>query len=566
MPAFRLVRVRESPLIRAFVFFAAALVLTLVVHGFSLWFGFDYDDYHLLRPYTLHEVGATFSGPWDPSGVEVAFYRPLTTTFYAARFWLLGLDAWKYHALSLLMFSGAATLFALFVALVARSWLAGLVTVAVYVLHPAMPRSQVVWATNQMHLMSSLVVGGTLVWWAAQGRWGRGWGWAGAAAAVALLVKEDGVMLLPLLAALQPIAGTFGERLGSGQRTPRFPPVGWLVLGGGLIAALLVARHVALGGLGGYGAHPSLEQAWRNYEAGIRIGFFGVRTDRWYLWPWAETFVKAALAGGIVASLVRRQWPLAFVITTGIVGAALFDVPFVLVTKAEQYHLIASFSAIAIASALVAAWRSFPRRSWSLVAGAAIVAGLFALGAAARHRGQLFTPYTPWTLGHDAIVADWASVPLEIREWLREGVRTRRRPATARISNLPVVVWGASDYEDDGQGRRVRWLAPRTTILPSAGVRWLDLPLVVPGGAGGGTSRVAVESADGRVAELSLRPGDATTVRVPVRARIGGLPLARRVTITVASDRTDTSGANGQPRVGMGEIRWFARREQVSTR
>ena len=178
-------RLQKWPLVQPIVFVIFGLALSCVVHGFTLSFGFDYDDYHLLHPHTLREVGGTFVGPWDPTAVEAPFYRPLTAAFYAVRFWALGVDAWKYHAVSLAMFAGVAALFGLFVSIVTERHLAGALAVVAYVVHPAMPRSQVVWVTNQMHLLMSLIVGATLVWWAARGRFGRGWGWAVVAAVLA---------------------------------------------------------------------------------------------------------------------------------------------------------------------------------------------------------------------------------------------------------------------------------------------------------------------------------------------------------------------------------------------
>lgn len=557
MPARFPARLRGSPWLQALGLFVGSLALAVAVHGFSLSFGFDYDDYHLLRPYTPREVAATFHGPWDPSGIEVPFYRPLTTTFYAARFWVLGVDAWKYHALSLLMFGGAAALFGLFAALVAGRWWAGALTAAVYVLHPAMPRSQVVWATNQMHLLSSLVVGATLAWWAARGRSGRGWWWAIAATVVAFLIKEDGIMLLPLVVGLQLLWRTLVERGGT------WPPLKWVAAGALAVLALLALRYAALGGVGGYTARPTLERMWVNYQPGARIGFLAMRSDRWYLWPWAETFVKAVLAAGVLACVLLRQARLAFLLFAGVLGAALFNLPFVLVTTAEQYHLIASFSAVSIAAALAAVGGAIPRRWWRVTIGATTVTGLLVLAAASRHRGELFTPYTTWTMGHDTVAADWPGMPAEIREWLREGLRERRQPAIGPLSNLPVIVFGAPDVETDPQGRKVRWLRRHTTILPNAGVGVLELPLLASLPAGS-SCRVVVATQDGPAATVSLRDAESVTVKVPVRQRGRLFALARRVTITVTPEpRAGTAEGTAQApdrAIGLGEIRCLPRR------
>jgi hypothetical protein len=70
-------------------------------------YGFYYDDYHFVRPYPAHEVRAAFHGPWDASGIETPYYRPLTICVYAARFAVLGLNAPAYHVLSLMLFVAA---------------------------------------------------------------------------------------------------------------------------------------------------------------------------------------------------------------------------------------------------------------------------------------------------------------------------------------------------------------------------------------------------------------------------------------------------------------------------
>jgi hypothetical protein len=63
----------------------AALLVTIVaglaawlVHRETLGYGFHYDDYHTIRPYTRSEILATFHGTWDAHGdVMAPFYRPL---------------------------------------------------------------------------------------------------------------------------------------------------------------------------------------------------------------------------------------------------------------------------------------------------------------------------------------------------------------------------------------------------------------------------------------------------------------------------------------------------------
>ena len=61
-------------------------VLTWLVHGITIGYGFHYDDYHFVHPYSRTDVLAAFHGPWDPAGIETGYFRPLTICLYAARF------------------------------------------------------------------------------------------------------------------------------------------------------------------------------------------------------------------------------------------------------------------------------------------------------------------------------------------------------------------------------------------------------------------------------------------------------------------------------------------------
>src|SRR6476620_4555327 len=97
-------------LVLALILLLTASVSTFLLHGQTLSYGFDYDDYHFARPYSRADVIAAFYGPWDSAQIERPYYRPLTIAFYAARFEVLGINATAHHARSLVLFSIAATL------------------------------------------------------------------------------------------------------------------------------------------------------------------------------------------------------------------------------------------------------------------------------------------------------------------------------------------------------------------------------------------------------------------------------------------------------------------------
>jgi hypothetical protein len=248
----------------------------------------------------------------------------------------------------------------------------------------------------------------------------------------------------------------------------------------------------------------------------------------------------------------------------GAIGAALVNLPFVFITKADQYHLIASFSVVSITAALLLIAWSVRRRWWRAITGAVSTAGLLALGAAAYHRGTLYTPYTPWTLGHDEIVTGWAPVPIEIRDWLREGVRERRQPAVGPLSRLPAIVFGAFDFEEGPGGQKIRWIGERTIILPGPDVDAVDVPLLALTPLPAARFQAAVDSPSHRVAAITLMDGESATVRVPLRESRVFFPLSRRITVTVTPTWRPCDVVKGSTdsralTVRLGELRTFTR-------
>ena len=322
-------------------------VATWLVHGTTLRYGFDYDDYHFLRPYTLAETLATFHGPWDLTGIEVKFYRPLTIVLYAVRFWLFGLNATAHHAVSLTLFAVAASLTGwLAYRLTARA-VAAPVAALLVVAHPAMPYSLVAWVTNQMHLAQTLVVLSALVWWhAVRARPLVWWLPLLVFAIAAFMIKEDGLMLLPAIIILHAITRRVAE--------PELRPVPWAFTGMSclLLVGLLAWRSSALGELGGYG-RPTYHAAWVNYKRGL-IGVFRlVPADR----PWQPVASWMATLLPIVA-LVAWRWisrGARVCLLAGAAIAVLFNLPFIFITKAEQMYLVGIGATVTLTGASLGA-------------------------------------------------------------------------------------------------------------------------------------------------------------------------------------------------------------------
>ena len=387
----------------ALLLFALAGGATWLVHRETLSYGFDYDDYYFMRPHTPAQVLATFSGPWDPGGVMVKFYRPLTIVLHAIRFELFGLNAVAHHAMSLASFALAAGL----VAWLVYGWTgraaAGAIAAVLVVSHPAMPYSLVAWITNQMHLAQTLIVLTALVWWHAVRARSLVWWLPLLLFGVAsFMVKEDGVMLLPAILTVHAITRRVAE--------PGLRPAPWAfaALSGGLIVALLVWRSTALGELGGYG-RPTMHAAWVNYSRGLTRVFGLVPADR----PWQPLASWFATLLPIVA-IAAWRWISAgarVCLLAGVAIAVLFNVPFVFVTKAEQMYLVGIGAALMLAGASVAlldlAARTQARLAATLIVAVVLGAGLASFVAVTRDITRDFEPFGPIVLSHDDIVRTW---------------------------------------------------------------------------------------------------------------------------------------------------------------
>lgn len=456
----------------ALLLLVVASTSTFLLHRPTLSYGFDYDDYHFVRPYSHGEVRAAFHGPWDPAGIERPYYRPLTIAFFAARFEALGVNATAHHALSLTLFSIAAALAGWFAARLGQSPRLGLVATVLYVVHPAMPYSLVAWVTNQMHLIETIVVLVALIWWTEIRTRGLVW-WIPlfGFAVAAFLIKEDGVMLLPSILVLHQVRRRLAE--------PGLPavPVAFMVAGAIVIAALLGLRGWALSNVGSMQA-PNVEAAVHNYLHGLNGLLRLVPADR----PWqsvASGFVTFIALAAIV--LWRRMTATVKVVfASGVAIALLFNLPFVFITKAEQMHMVALGAVLMLAGACVgdASAVRFPPARYAI--GLTCIAGIASMAAVARDIARDFAPYGPMVLGHDEMVRGWAAVPFDLREYLS---RKRASDTSVRLSPDPSVAvdlvrFGTHGPERSPDGTAYQWMSgARTEILIAARTRSITIPL-----------------------------------------------------------------------------------------
>lgn len=495
-----------------FVFIALAALGTLLLYGHTLDYGFNYDDYVLVRPHGTGEVVRSFYGHWDPTGVMVPFYRPITVAFHALRFELFGLDSRAHHMVSLVLFASCAVLAGVFARQITGHASAGLLTTVLFVVHPSMPYSLVAWITNQMHLIETLTVLLALTWWhAVRGRPAVWWLPLLALGAAAFLIKEDGIMLLPVIVA----AHWLNRRLCE-PHLPRVP-AGFLIGMVVLVAALVAVRASALGGLGGYG-RPGLERAWQNYALGLNRTLRLIPAHR----PWqglASVFATILPVVGLLSW--RRASPGARTcVAIGIAAMGLFNLPFVFVTKGEQMHLVATSAVLILAGGATAVLDAAPHRIIRLLALTGVAAGIAACAAVARDITTDFAPFGPVVLANDDIVRGWSPVPAQIQEYL---ARKREPDAPQHLSPNPAdelshAIFGVHGVETGPDGARYQWMSqPAAEILVLKPARAVTIPLRHEIGAFREPASVAISLDGRRVDELRLDDGDwrYSTIRLP---------------------------------------------------
>ena len=496
--------------------FASGVGLMLAYYG-RVDVGLFYDDYHLVRPWSPAEWRRAWLGSWDPTGIEPAFYRPLTAALYAARFHLFALNATAMHYVSLFGHGVCAVLLGWFLRREGAAVSLAAFGAWLYAVHPAFPYAQVSWLTNQMHLAQSLVVlGALLAWQGARDRHPLWWAPIAGLAAAAFLLKEDGIMLLPVLAALTAL------RVGLlHARAPRWWP-GTAGLAVALVAALLAFRQMRLGRLGGYGS-PDPVAFIPNYLKGLESAVLLWPTTR--IWQAVASVVAAGtvataliasrhrpgrrvlrlagvalvialclnvppafhstvayrvlawqgLAGGAAMGLLalgvglalwRGERRASYLLAAGLVVALGFDLPFMLVTKREQYHLVALGSVLALSGAAQAILALPVRAARRAITGAALIAATLPFPFLARHLAGDFLPCAGPVLRADQGVKGWWPVPQELKDWI--DLKAQRCAAGLKptgITALPAVTWGVYQDVTQAEGPTYRWTSERPVAL-----------------------------------------------------------------------------------------------------
>ncbi len=316
---------------------SAALVAAigvLLIHGGQIAVGLYYDDYHFVRPWSSLDLRHVWLASWDPSGIEAVFFRPLSSCWFALRFWLFGLNATAMHVVSLAGHATCAVLAGWFLRRERIGTGVALFAVWAYAIHPVFPYAQASWLTNQMHLIESLIVLVALIaWQSVRDRSLIWWTPLVLLAVIAFLVKEDAVMLLPTIAVLTIVR----EWLVGAVNYRR-----WLIyassgaVGGG--SALHPSSTNTFGRIGGYGT-PSVTTAITNFTKGLEATL--------WLWPtrhpWqgvASAIAIAAIAAGLIAARWRPHRRALFLIGVALAIGLCFNLPYLFMPRTGGYPLV----------------------------------------------------------------------------------------------------------------------------------------------------------------------------------------------------------------------------------
>jgi len=283
------------------------------------------------------------------------------------------------------------------------------------------------------------------------------------------------------------------------------PPMPVLLTAAALLVALPYWRYVALGRhLGGYGM-PAFDKGWSNLSRGWDV-FLQRPAKR----PWqaaAGWYSLACLVPGLATALLRRNWSSLYLLGCGALVAVSFNLPFYLVAKAEQYHLVGLGCVIVLAGGLDAlhtAWRSTGIRQTLGTAGAAAA---LCFVPVTRNIATDFAPCSAITLNTDEIVLGWWVVPYEVKEWLRQ------KPATCKAAGVPVplnealttATW-ALGRETDESGAPVHWTRDRAVVLLRPSTLRANVTVRSPVASKAETTTVVLHS-DGGTVRLVLNDG-----------------------------------------------------------
>ena len=394
---------------------AAVFVLAgLIASWESLDYYWNWDDLHLIRPYSRQELLGTLTGHWDPDQIESSGFRPMTTLFNHARATAFGEQVVLHRLFLVGLFSAFLTLLgSVAVRLGEHRWavlLAGILAVTAKNSY-----YHFVWIADGVHLLQAFFFAASahfLLRYLDAG--GRGSGvWTVVFAGLALATREDSLAIVPVLLL---IGHYYVNAAGDGRGKWVIYPVPARLLTFAVLLFVITAvfwvwRSTVLPGAARF--NPDAPVFARVGEMMLwTVCLAGLNTAR-------SAFV--AVGALAVASLLmleardRRRisvWLLAALITTSI--GSVEARPNLLMFPIAFYALFLASTVVAVAG----------RRRWMQVPAALLMASLVILSVRSSRLEQL----SLHPLSTDQVYRDWyfiygplrsATVPSERRNVLR---------------------------------------------------------------------------------------------------------------------------------------------------
>ena len=383
-----------------------AVLTAIVIYGRTLTFGLYWDDFSVLRPWSLQDVAAAFTGPYRPWDPSVQFYRPLASLHYAVISTLWGGHAAPLHVLVLVSVAALGVLTTRFVLRETGSVAMAAIAAVVVTVHPTLTTSTGPWISNQDHTFLLMCFIAALFAWQNGRDTPQPWWWRAAPWLIAAAwFKEDGLLLPVAIVVAQWIRAVVTRDL------PPPPRMAWAVLVT-LTMALIVWRSVWLPSPFGYGLRTP-EQMLANVLRAPRYVLL------WQVGPaavaWPAMLAKAAiLVAGAWVLLRARGSAGARLIITGLTIMAIGNLPLTMVSSEGRWHVV-GWGAILLTTGALGEWVSRAPR-WGWTATALIVA---ALSASSMERVSTFGPCSAESIEHDREMADDTTLPPELRAWLR---------------------------------------------------------------------------------------------------------------------------------------------------
>jgi hypothetical protein len=275
---------------KAFLVFLALWGFCYALYYTSQPVGFYSDSLHLLRVYSPSELRHTWTGNWDPDGIENPGFRPLSTLYFHVSSLLFGESALAHRNALITLWSLTATGVVILMSLLGVPPMIGILACWIWMVNPY-NAYHVAWLSDGVHIFQAALAIPAGVFWILAGRapskgkktilWLTGMLFAIAA----ILTRDDSLGMVAVVASLPALDAFISGARWSIVWKRLFTNAAWL----GVVTALFFGyRHWALRGITThYAIHPGqlvygilrLDPDYFTYALWNRIlgvGFFSI--------------------------------------------------------------------------------------------------------------------------------------------------------------------------------------------------------------------------------------------------------------------------------------------------